>query len=204
MAFPANNDTGISITPTLRVNLVAVDSAYIWLVSKHSNFSDTVKIDTSTDTTKAFSLDAATNYYTKTRAKNNGGLSAFGTAITFKTTAASTGGNRDSIRIQLDSVGLDTIKLSTVTFDSGFTITKPVRCNYAHFTTTDSMTINKPIYVRDSVVFESTSKVGALSGSKLLPFAYPPYKLVIKTNGKQNIPPVLKKGIGYNSWIVWK
>jgi hypothetical protein len=66
------------------------------------------------------------------------------------------------------------------------------------------MTVNKPIYVRDSIVFETTSKVGALTGSKILPFAYPPYKLTIKTNGKRNIPPVLKKDLGYSSWVRWE
>jgi hypothetical protein len=120
------------------------------------------------------------------------------------TTPAPTGGNGDTLIALNDSSLIDTIRADTATFSVAHAFTKPIRCNYAHFTTTDSMTINKPIFVRDSVVFESTSKVGALSGSKLLPFAYPPYKLVIKTNGKRNIPPVLKKGLGYNSWILWK
>jgi hypothetical protein len=86
---PANNDTAVSTSCGFFWNLMAADSAYILLVSKHSNFSDTAFLDTTTDTTKIHTLDTATNHYYKARGKNNGGLSVYSTAWTFKTARAS-------------------------------------------------------------------------------------------------------------------
>jgi hypothetical protein len=161
-------------------------------------------LDTSIDTTKAFSLDMLTNYTVKTRGKNNGGVSAYGTAITFKTTA-STGGNGDTVKLQLNDGTVDTIKINNIVLDSGLIITKPIRCYSMFFINTDSMTINKPIYVRDSLIYAINCKVGALSGSKIIPFIYPSNILTIKLNGKQGTIPVLPKGsVNYKTYIKWK
>jgi hypothetical protein len=108
----------------------------------------------------------------------------------------------DSVAVLNDSTGIDTIKIDSALFTKDHAYTKPIICKYAHFTTSDSMTINKPLYVRDSVVYASTCRVGALAGSCIYPWVYPTNILTIKLNGKQGTPPILKPG--YKTYIKWK
>ena len=199
--YPANGDTAISKTVTVRWHPNAADSAYTIEIDSTASFNSTLlQTYTVTDTFKNVTLTLnSTSYKWKVLGFNNGSTSAYSSTQTFKTAQI------DSVAIKLADGGVDTIRLGTATFISGYTLNKPVRCNYAHFTTTDSMTINKPIYVRDSVVYESNCKVGALSGSMILPYQYPPYTLKIRLNGKLGTPPVLPKTakLPYRTRIYW-
>jgi len=103
---------------------------------------------------------------------------------------------------QLASGSVDTIRIDTGTISTATTLNKPVRCNYIRFTTTDSMTVSKPIWCRDSVVKAANSKVGALAGSVIYPYPWPPYKLIVKQGAAKRFIPVRRPN--YPVWIIAK
>lgn len=79
-----------------------------------------------------------------------------------------------------------------------FTQCDTIRCNYLKVSTTDSSFFNKPVIVRDSVIYSLGSVVKSSSGSAI--WSTPTYTLVVKLNGIKNTPMVINKG----SLIKWK
>ncbi len=86
LLFPADNDTGISINPTLRWKQSEFAITYHLQLSTDQNFTSFVVNDsTLTDTIKVVNLNNWTTYYWRVRAKNNSGISPFSNTWKFKT-----------------------------------------------------------------------------------------------------------------------
>jgi len=71
-----------------------------------------------------------------------------------------------------------------------------IRCNY--FTVTDTANFYKPIIVRDSIVYNATSKPKTYPGAAIWSVAGK--TLTIKLNGKTGTPNIVNKG----STIRWR
>lgn len=83
---PADNDTAISITPTLRWRQTQFALTYHLQVSTNQNFTTFVINDsTITDTSRTINLSNWTVYYWRVRAKNNTGVGPFSDTWKFKT-----------------------------------------------------------------------------------------------------------------------
>lgn len=84
--YPANNDTAISVNPTLRWTKPEYAVTYHLQVSASSDFSSFVVNDsTLTDTLKQVSLEHWKIYYWRVKAKNITGSSPFSSTWSFKT-----------------------------------------------------------------------------------------------------------------------
>jgi hypothetical protein len=92
LATPANNATGVSITPTLTWGTISGASTYRVQVSTISTFATTIANDsTLTVGTKSLTgLVNNTTYYWRVNCKNTGGISAWTSMWSFKTLSTGT------------------------------------------------------------------------------------------------------------------
>jgi hypothetical protein len=88
-------------------------------------------------------------------------------------------------------IGKDTVKAGTLTFSSGYTLTKPSMCNYAHFTTTNLLSLSSSITARDTLVCEPTANVTSTAGSRI--YTTPGYTLIVKLNGVRGLPSIVNR-----------
>jgi uncharacterized repeat protein (TIGR02543 family) len=94
LSAPANNATGIAVSPTVTWNTVTGAVTYRVQVSTVSDFSTGIVADDSTLTAASKALSSLTNntlYYWRVNAKNAGGTSAWSTAFSFTTIVAAPG-----------------------------------------------------------------------------------------------------------------
>ena len=93
LVYPANGDTTINKGVTARWRLVISDSAYVVDCDTTALFNSPLFVrDTTKDTIRTFALTRDnTVYYWRVKGFNNGGVSVYSTAWTFKTAATGNG-----------------------------------------------------------------------------------------------------------------
>ena len=91
LSSPANNATGIAVSPTLTWNAVTGAVTYRVQVSTASDFSTGIVVDDSTLTAASKAMSSLANntqYYWQVNAKNAGGTSAWSSVFSFTTVVA--------------------------------------------------------------------------------------------------------------------
>jgi hypothetical protein len=115
---------------------------------------------------------SASGQYVQVKIKASGADTVYDVKTSFSNTAPCSG-VFDTFLIKSKVVQCDTL-----------------RCNYLHIV--DTAIFNKPVIVRDSIIYSTLSTISALSGSKI--WSTPGYTLTIKLNGKTGTPTVVNKG----------